>query len=276
MFIKNIPNSFATYRTDTNDILTMSGKTVSKDYTVVQNIEAFNFFDSIIEKGEAIIETVGALGNGEIIFITAKLPESVIASNDIINNYLLLTMSHDGTMSIQAMYTPIRVVCNNTLSAALNNNKYKINIKHTLNASEALKIAHNVMGITKKNIELINPIYQQMIKTKIDDKQKMDYFKSVFLTHDEIVKINETSFNDTISQRKKNILNNVMEFSVIGIGQNMDTTKGTVWGAYNAVTGYYHNVKNYKTETSKVMSLLKGDYGSKLNIAFKEATNLIL
>ena len=272
--ILTIPNSFATFRTDNNAILTKSGKTVTKDYKVVQNIEAFEFFDAIIDEGEAIIETAGALGDGEIVFITAKLPESYITPDDVVNNYLVLTMSHDGTMSIQSMFSPVRVVCNNTLSAALDKNSHKITIRHTLSASDRLKMAHNLMGITKKNIENINIVHQAMANTKIN-KEQMKYFLDVFLTHDEIMELENKRLSDVISSRKMNLINGLIEYLHIGVGQDMDTTKGTVWGAYNAITGYYHNIKNYKDDTSKVISLIKGDYGNKINTAFKKAIELI-
>lgn len=84
-----VPNYLATIRTDTEQVLGVVGK----DYEVVQNTEAFSFFDAIVE-GEAIqYETAGALGNnGERIFITAKLPDYIkVGSDDLIEKYLFLT-----------------------------------------------------------------------------------------------------------------------------------------------------------------------------------------
>src|SRR5690606_31055111 len=113
-----VPNSFATLRTDTNTPLGVVGK----DYHLVQNREAFNFFDAIVGGGEGILyETAGALGNGERIFITAKLPDYIRVGNgdDVTEKYIFLTTSHDGSGSITAAFTPIRIVCQNTLNASL-------------------------------------------------------------------------------------------------------------------------------------------------------------
>ncbi len=115
-----VPNYFANIRTDNDTVLGVVGK----DYQIVQNREAFSFFDSIVGGGEGILyETAGALGNGERIFITAKLPDYIRVGNgdDITEKYIFLTTSHDGSGSITAAFTPIRIVCQNTLNASLRN-----------------------------------------------------------------------------------------------------------------------------------------------------------
>ena len=56
-----VPNYFATIRNDNNTVLGVVGK----DYHIVQNREAFSFFDSIVGGTDGIMyETAGALGNG--------------------------------------------------------------------------------------------------------------------------------------------------------------------------------------------------------------------
>jgi len=87
-----VPNYFATIRSDTEQVLGVVGR----DYQVIQNMDAFSFFDAIVG-GEGIqYETAGALGNGERIFITAKLPEYIqVGKDDLIEPYLFLTTSQD-------------------------------------------------------------------------------------------------------------------------------------------------------------------------------------
>lgn len=106
--------SFFTYRTDTEEVL---GESVGKDYQIVQNGEAFAFFDAIVGGGDGILyETAGALGQGEQIFITAKLPDYIRVGNgdDVIEKYLFLTTTHNGSGSITAAFTPVRIVCQNS------------------------------------------------------------------------------------------------------------------------------------------------------------------
>jgi hypothetical protein len=89
-----VNNFYATVRTDTDQVLGVVGK----DYHVVQNSDAFSFFDSIVGGKDGILyETAGALGKGEKIFITAKLPDYIrVGRDDLIEQYLFLTTSHDG------------------------------------------------------------------------------------------------------------------------------------------------------------------------------------
>src|SRR3954453_1837896 len=142
-----VPGYFATVRTDTEQVLGVVGK----DYEIVQNTDAFAFFDAILGGEGIMYETAGALGKGERIFITAKLPDYIkVGNNDLIEQYLFLTTSHDGFGSITAAFTPIRIVCNNTLNAALRNHTNAFKIRHTANAKERLEEAHKLMGITNQ------------------------------------------------------------------------------------------------------------------------------
>src|SRR5215218_9566663 len=120
-----VPNYSATVRTDNDTVLGVVGK----DYHVVQNVDAFSFFDAIVGGDGIQYETAGALGKGERIFITAKLPDYIkVGNNDLIEQYLFLTTSHNGYGSITAAFTPVRIVCNNTLNAAFRNCSNSIKI----------------------------------------------------------------------------------------------------------------------------------------------------
>ena len=157
-------SSFYSYRTDTDEIL---GDRLGKDYQVIQNIEAFAFFDAIVGGDGIQYETAGALGKGERIFITAKLPGYIkVGNDDLIEKYLFLTTSHDGFGSITAAFTPVRIVCANTLNAAMNNHSNAIKIRHTANAKEKLEQAHKVMGISNKLSVEMEDIFNRWSKIK--------------------------------------------------------------------------------------------------------------
>lgn len=242
-----VSNNFATFRKDTNDIFGVVGSR----YTIVQNRDAFKFFDNIVGEGEAIYETAGALGNGEVIFITAKLPGYISVQNkDDIEKYLLLTSSHDGSGAIQAMFTPIRVVCNNTLQAALKGSKHKISIRHTKSVHEQLEVAHKLLGITNKLTTELGLVYDKMSKTLMTDEDLPIFIeKSLSLKRDGEGKL---------STRSENVVGKILDYHTIGIGQDTPLTRNTVWGAYNAVTGYFNNVKGYDNANDKMKSNLLG------------------
>jgi phage/plasmid-like protein (TIGR03299 family) len=130
-------NEFFTFREDTEEIL---GTHLSADYHIVQNVDAFTFFDSITNGEGIIYETAGALGKGERIFITAKLPNYIkVGNDDFIEQYLFLTTSHDGQESITIAFTPVRIVCNNTLNAALANCSNVLRIRRTTKCTGTIK-----------------------------------------------------------------------------------------------------------------------------------------
>lgn len=155
--------SFFTYRSDSGAIL---GDRLGADYNVVQNTDAFAFFDSIVGGDGIMYETAGALGKGERIFITAKLPDYIkVGKDDLIEKYLFLTTSHDGFGSITAALTPVRIVYANTLNAALNNCPNTIKIRHTSNAQDRLKEAHKVMGISNVLSIQLESIFNEWVLT---------------------------------------------------------------------------------------------------------------
>jgi phage/plasmid-like protein (TIGR03299 family) len=163
-----VPNYFATIRTDTEDVLGVVGK----DYEIVQNTDAFSFFDAIVGGDGIQYETAGALGKGERIFITATLPGYIkVANDDLIKKYLFLTTSHNGFGPITAAFTPVRIVCNNTLNAALKNCSNTVKIRHTANAKERLDEAHKVLGISNQLSEQLEGIFNRWAKVRISDKE---------------------------------------------------------------------------------------------------------
>jgi len=250
-----VPGYFATLRTDTEQVLGVVGK----DYEVVQNKDAFSFFDAIVEDDGIQYETAGALGKGERIFITAKLPGYIkVGSDDLIEKYLFLTTSHDGFGSITAAFTPTRIVCNNTLNAALRNCSNSIRIRHTANAQERLGEAHKVMGISNKLSEQLEGIFNQWSIIRITDQQVQRLIQLAMVPNKEVLRNIQSGSLDELSTCFNNMCNAVYEYATTSPTQQTETTKGTVFGAYNAITGYFQNVRNYKTEEAKLKSLLFG------------------
>jgi len=251
-----VPDFFATVRTDTNNILGVVGR----DYEVMQNENAFSFFDAIVGGDDGIqYETAGALGKGERIFITAKLPGYIkVGSDDLIEKYLFLTTSHDGLGSIMAAFTPVRIVCNNTLNAAFRNCSNAIKIRHTSNAKQRLEEAHKVMGISYRLSDYLEAAFDQWSKVRITDKEVMKLIQLAMVPNKEVLKNLNDGAMDELSTCYKNMCDSVYEYAMSSPGQQTETTKGTVFGAYNSVTGYFQNLRNYKNGEAKLRSVLFG------------------
>lgn len=258
-----VPDKFATLRTDTNQVLGVVGNR----YTVVQNKDAFAFFDEIVGGKHAMFETAGVLGIGERIFVSAKMPDviRIAGTDDISEVYVLLTSSHDGSGSIIAAVTPVRVVCQNTLNAALRNTINRVAIRHTASAESRLKEAHKLLGISHKYIEQVNEMFNSLATKKITDEQVLSLIADVFKSGKK-----EQGGEEDLeeSTRIKNIREAVFQSYQEGVGQN--AILGTAWGAYNGITHYLGHVKSYKTGDVKFDSLMDGSSAKLANEAFQK------
>lgn len=253
-----VPNYFSTVRTDNDAVLGVVGK----DYQIVQNKDAFSFFDAIVGGDGILYETAGALGKGERIFITAKLPNYIrVGKDDLIEKYLFLTTSHDGSGSITAAFTPIRIVCANTLNAALRNQSNTVRIRHTSNAKHRLEQAHKVMGISDILSVQMQAIFNYWAKIRISDNEVKKLIQSALAPSKEVLKNLQDGKDDELSSCFTNMVDSAFSYAMSDPAQLMDTTKGTVFGAYNAITGYFQNVRSYKDDEAKLSSLLMGGTG---------------
>jgi phage/plasmid-like protein (TIGR03299 family) len=239
-----VPDYYATVRTDTNQVLGVVGK----DYEVVQNTDAFSFFDAIVGGDGIQYETAGALGKGERIFITAKLPGYIkVGKEDLIDKYLFLTTSHDGFGSITAAFTPVRIVCNNTLNAALRNQSNSIKIRHTQGAKERLEMAHTVMGISNNLSTELESIFNSWSKIRITDPQVRRLIEAAMVPNKEALQNLQAGKAEELSQLFRNTVDSVYEYTIDSPTQQSETTKGNLFGAYNGITGYFKTYAHTKT-----------------------------
>ena len=264
---KSCPRCYGTYRTDNNIPLGF----VKEKYNVVQNKEAFAFFDDAIGKDKAIWDRAGLFGHGQKIFITAKLPNTMKIGNDEINNYLVFSNSHDGSSAITIMFTPIRVICTNMLAGAIYNSNSYIKIRHTATVKNKIQKGAEILRIAAEHATLVKELYDSLLTIKMSDEDTKRYLANLQLTEteqQELLNYDSTNgynrlFNrdynviekTQISSRKLNTIINMYQYYHEGIGQQH--VLGTAWGAYNAVTGYYSNVANLEGE-KRNESLLYG------------------
>lgn len=111
-----IPRARAVVRSDRREPIAVVGLR----YAPVQNADAFAFLDGLVGAGRAVYETAGMSGGGRRVWVQARLPGDVwVTREDNVGKYLTLVNSHDGGGSLRAFFTPRRIVCSNTLRAAL-------------------------------------------------------------------------------------------------------------------------------------------------------------
>lgn len=258
---------YATIRTDTNQILGIVGD----KYEIVQNREAFTFFDEIVQSGKVKYETAGALGKGERIFITVKMPDCLrISRNDIIEKYIFLTTSHDGSGAIMAAFTPVRIVCNNTLNMALKNHSNAVYIRHTANASEKLKQAARIMHISENTGQILEQMFKLWTKVSVNDNEAKKLIALAMAPNKEVFEaIASNNQNFEFSTHFESICGDVWKYAQEAPSQQLETTKGTIFGVYNSITGFYQNMANYKNDTHKLNSIMFGTALERTKKAFE-------
>lgn len=259
-----VTQCFATFRSDNYKILGVVGNR----YEPVQNREAMDFIyqvcksQMVINPNDVIIQTAGVLGEGERIFVTAELPTYQIAKDEM-RKYILFTTSHDGSGSIQACFTDIRVVCNNTLNAALNHCKNMVRFKHTKNVKINLVYGAQMMRESLKYSEEAKAILEASEKIKVTDNDILDYITDLVCDanqKDFVMKsrnLNSISNdNEIISTRKLNQI--IAMKQAVDVAPGQDLHRGTLLWMYNGITSYVNNVMSYKDNLNKFDSITSG------------------
>lgn len=152
---------------------------VTDRYKVVQNEEAFAFTDQLLGEG-VTYETAGSLQNGRRTWILAKLPARYIISGDEVTPYLVFMNSHDGSGSIKAAMTPIRVVCQNTLNLALSTAKRCWSTNHTGDIKGKMEDARYTLLYADRYMAELGKEIDKLNQQKLSDRQVLEYIDSLF------------------------------------------------------------------------------------------------
>lgn len=247
---------------------------VGRSYTPLQNTEAFQFFDDIVGQGEAIYHTAGALGEGERVWILAKLPKAIkVLSDDVAEKFLLLSNSHDGESSVQIKFTPIRVVCNNTLTMALSRGP-TVRVAHLSNLKERLRQAERLLGIINQRFDELGDNFQAMVKRSINKDELAKYLAAVFPEPRDGGDRNSPRFQKSLQRCRENRLWGSYFFEA-GKGNATQEAKGTLWTAYNGVTEFIDHRDIGRMRESRLESVWFGDGYFVKARAFNVAQELI-
>lgn len=261
-------NTFATVRTDNHKVLGVVGNS----YTPLQNSEAFQFFDSIVGEGKAIYHTAGALLEGRTVWILAKLPGEIKVTNeDITEKYLLLSNSHDGTSAVQIKFTPIRVVCNNTLTMAFADQQY-LSVYHQRDIKTRLNEVPKLLNIITKRYAEIDVSLKELAKFQMTDVTLEKYLLNVF--PDPINRKDEKLFEYQLEKAKTNRSWSKYFFEN-GVGNNLPGVKGSLWAAYNGVTELVDHKVTKQSQDRKLNTIWLGDGAVVKSKAYKFAVELV-
>jgi phage/plasmid-like protein (TIGR03299 family) len=206
---------------------------VGASYVPVQNRDSFEFTDALVDEGLMRYHTAGSLRNGQRIWLLGKIGQSDILPKDVLDRYLLLWNTHDGSGALRALFTSVRVVCANTARIALTQGKGEgVYLRHTTNIKNRLEKAKEVLGLANKEFDKFIDFAKELTRLKMTDS-KFEKF-SEFLIPD-----NPDIDSNTRAENSRLELTNLF---TDGRGQEIIGVRGTGWAAYSAVVEFanYH------------------------------------
>jgi len=236
---------------------------VGENYTPLQNMDAFKWFEPFVQSKMVSLETAGTLFNGKKVFILAKLNQDdlEIVKDDIVERYILLSNSHDGSSCVRVGFTPIRVVCNNTLKMAEEDDASKlIRVRHTNKVNLNLDELRSVMDLVNANFMTTKEHFRLLAYTSINQEDLKKYVNNVFSSRKLETIIDEYDEKNAIEIERKRLIARIEEI------HESDTARGTMWGAYNSVSAYLQHYKGTEktTQESRYNQLWFGE-GDRIN-----------
>lgn len=217
---------------------------VGSGFTPIQNVRMGEHIDQILGAIDgAHYESAGALGNGERVWAMARLPEShdirIKGTDDISKSFLLCCQGHDGSLSYVLKLTSVRVVCNNTLTAALNNSDSTIKVKHTANAEFRIDSATKaVRGITTA-ISDLNAKLNELALRKVDTTTNRAVMAKLF------------GDDWKESTRKLNQVREIANLFESNDHNAIPEVRGTAYNLLNAVTEYTDHYRTVRRTDGK-------------------------
>ncbi len=208
---------------------------VGPQYEPLQNLDAFEFFQPFIDAGEAELHTAGSLFEGSRIWVLCKINRDnvTIRKNDEIAKFIMLSNGHDGKLAVRVGFTPIRIVCANTLAMAHGDKASKlIRIRHKGNVVKSLENVRDTMDAINAEFNATAEKYQWLASRSNIKKSDLERYVKIILGV-------EDKKTDELSTRLKNTIDEIVKMAEAGLGN----TGATWWDAYNGVTQYLNYSK---------------------------------
>jgi len=236
---------------------------VGSGYQPMQNVDAFDWFDSALGVGKAQYVTAGSLKGGRIVWALVRLPGwmRVGGGDDLVGKYMLLTTSHDGSMAVWIMITPIRVVCWNTLQAAFMDSRIMAKFWHTKGLQGRMFDYAEQLAKISEVYEKTEKAFDALANHQVTSEQVETYIETLFPIPEDAKRPQRMEGN------RKAVLD---RFEGQGMGADLDSAKGTAWGLYNATSEWADHARG--RDGSRLYQSWYGD-GAKLKA---DALNLSL
>jgi phage/plasmid-like protein (TIGR03299 family) len=224
---------------------------VGPRYAPLQNSQAFAWFQPFLNAREAALHTAGALRQGSRVWVLAKLNRDplVIAQGDEVEKFILLSHGHDGSLAVRVGFSPVRVLCSNTLALAHRSDASKlIRLKHTKDVLENLANVREVMDLANQEFEATAEQYRLLARKDINQADLRKYVKRVLKVEDK----------EEVSTRTANQIEQIIRLFERGRGNDLPSIRGTYWAAYNGVSEWL-GYERGRGPQSRLDSLWFGD-----------------
>jgi len=229
---------------------------VGRNFTPLQNREAFGFLDPVVGEGAAIYHTAGSLRGGRQIWLLAKLPGEVrVVNDDVAEKFVLLSNSHDGTSAVRVGITPIRVVCQNSLNLAIRG-MGGLSIRHQPDVLVRVKEAWRLLGFVHQAFETAGGVMQRMATVPMLNNRLDEYFNAVMPT---------PADDDELRIKVQARHGRFTDLFETGDGNNIAGTRGSLWAAYNAITQWVDRESYTVRQKEPLRSIWFGD-GARLKM----------
>ena len=259
--IKAFDDKQVLFRSDTKSPLSV----VSNRYKVVQPEAILEFYRDLTEVSGFELETAGVLKGGRKIWALARTGQSTtLKGKDTTNGYVLLATACDGSMATTAQFTSVRVVCNNTLTVALDDQSHAIKVPHsTVFDAQAVKAQ---MGLSVSQWDEFMYRMKTLSNRKVSPHDVKYYLDATFANPKELVssKANEHTKSQVLAL-----------FEGGGMGSNLASANGTAFGLLNAVTQFVDHEKRARTIDHRLDSAWFGPGANLKQKALNEAMLLV-
>jgi phage/plasmid-like protein (TIGR03299 family) len=252
---KRVDSLYATVRMDTN----MPLGVVGAKYHPIQNASQFELLDSLVSEGSAQYETAGSLGGGETVWMLLVATEGVRSiAGDAIRPYYLATSSHDGTGRLRVRNVATRVVCANTLAAAMGENVAReFAVSHTANAKDRMRQAASLLGLMQKSNQEFVRTAEDLLAVTFTKAEFEGLVATLIPKPDDsqpevstrMVRSWETKFEDVVKSAY--------------FATDLNDIRYTKWGALNAIADFeQHHLRVKGTEQDRMETLFRRSFAS--------------
>lgn len=231
---------------------------VGSDYKRVQNAEAFQFADNLVDLADGRWIAAGEQYGGRMVFGVMELRqgEVQIGGEDPFGMYLLVRTSHNGATGVQVSIVPMRIRCQNMISLANLTAKSRWSFRHVGTLDGQVAKARQALTLTHAYSDVFELEMEKLLSMNLSTDGAKDMITRVF--------------EKESATKLPKMVNGVMS---AWDNDQYNGYAGTGYGLLNAVTDYFDHDVNRRSATSRFQEQTDGEgakYRNRVHAALLE------